>query len=558
MHDLQQNTKDTSPEAFAALLASKCAKGVVEKYCESMSYYSYFSDPVGFGEKVLGESYTDDVKKLMLSVRDNQITVARSANATGKSHSAARVAVWYSLSRKGSQVYTAAAPPEDNLKRILWGEINSIVENHPSIFSGYGIRTLNIEKSSSEFITGVTIPTSGTASQREAKFSGKHAPYILFIIDEGDAIPDEVYQGIESCMSGGIEAKLLIMFNPRAQKGAPYRFERDNRANIVELSAFNHPNVTSGENKIPGAVTCETTVRRICEWCRPVNQGDEIDLNCFELPEYLAGVTTILSNNTESLPLKPGHYKIVEQAFAYMVLGRYPAQSTNQLINREWIQAARLRWDVYTAEKGDTPPATINPVMGFDIAEGVTDGDNNSACFRYGGYVSQLEAWGGMDLLKTENKGVELYHSKHAKVCIVDGTGVGAGVAPHMLRRKCFAVSLKFASKGTEKTELGEFLIIRDQLWWACREWLRTDSSAMLPPNEKLIEQLAIPTYEIQNGKIQIMKKDIMKESLGYSPDEAESLILTFGETLRVAAPPVQVSAEVQARGKRRKRILNV
>ena len=117
---------------------------------------------------------------------------------------------------------------------------------------------------------------------------------------------------------------------------------------------------------------------------------------------------------------------------------------------------------------------------------------------------------------------------------------------------------MKFASKGTEKTELGEFLIIRDQLWWACREWLRTDSSAMLPPNEKLIEQLAIPTYEIQNGKIQIMKKDIMKESLGYSPDEAESLILTFGETLRVAAPPVQVSAEVQARGKRRKRILNV
>jgi len=143
-------------------------------------------------------------------------------------------------------------------------------------------------------------------------------------------------------------------------------------------------------------------------------------------------------------------------------------------------------------------------------------------------------------------------------VCIVDGTGVGAGVAPHMLRRKCFAVSLKFASGGTEKTELGEFLIMRDQLWWACREWLRTDGSAMLPPNERLIEQLATPTYSIENGKIKIMQKNIMKESLGYSPDEAESLILTFGDTLKIATPPTQVSATVIAQGKRRKRILNV
>lgn len=555
MPELAQNK---SPEAFAAILASKCAPDVLEKFCASQTYQPFFADPVGFGEKVLGETYTDDVKKMMLSVRDNQITVARSANATGKSHSAARVAIWFALTRKGAQVYTAAAPPEDNLKRILWGEINSIVEKHPGIFSGYGIRTLNIEKSASEFITGVTIPTSGTASQREAKFSGKHAPYLLFILDEGDAIPDEVYQGIESCMSGGIEARLLIMFNPRAQKGAPYRFERDNRANIVELSAFNHPNVITGKNIIPGAVTCDTTVRRIHEWCRPVNQGDEIDLNCFELPDFLIDVTTTLSNNTESRPLKAGNYKIVEQAFAYMVLGRYPAQSTNQLINREWIQAARERWDVYTAEKGDTPPATINPIMGFDIAEGVTDGDNNSVCFRYGGFVSQLHTWGGMDLLETENKGVELYHEKHAKVCVVDGTGVGAGVAPHMLRRKCFSVSLKFASKGTEKTELGEFLIIRDQLWWACREWLRTDGSAMLPPNERMVEQLSTPTYTVQNGKIRVMTKDVMKESLGYSPDEAESLILTFGDTLKVATPPVQVSAEVRAKGKRRARILNV
>ena len=114
----------------------------------------------------------------------------------------------------------------------------------------------------------MTIPASGTPAQREAKFSGKHAPNLLFIIDEGDAVPDEVYKGIESCMTGG-HARLLIMFNPRAEIGEPSRMERDGRASVVHLSAFSHPNLIQGKDVIAGAVTRETTVRRINQWCRP-------------------------------------------------------------------------------------------------------------------------------------------------------------------------------------------------------------------------------------------------------------------------------------------------
>lgn len=110
----------------------------------------------------------------------------------------------------------------------------------------------------------------------------------------------------------------------------------------------------------------------------------------------------------------------------------------------------------------------------------------------------------------------------------MDATGVGAGVAPHMQRSGCIAVPVKTASKGTEKTELGEFQILRDQLWWACREWLRTDLGAMLPPDEMLIEELQTPTYEIQNGKIRVMKKETMRELLKRSPDKSDALCLTF------------------------------
>jgi hypothetical protein len=50
----------------------------------------------------------------------------------------------------------------------------------------------------------------------------------------------------------------------------------------------------------------------------------------------------------------------------------------------------------------------------------------------------------------------------------------------------------------------------------------------MLPPDELLIEELCTPTYEIQNGKIRIMKKQTMRELLKRSPDRADALCLTF------------------------------
>ena len=480
---------------------------------------------MGFGEKVLGETYTTDVKAVMESVRKNDITVAVSANATGKTHGAARVAVWWYKCFPNSQVYTAAAPPESNLKKLLWAEIGSIVETNPDLFKSDTATKLHVQSSAQSFLTGVTIPMSGTEAQREAKFSGKHSPHLLFIIDEGDAVPDEVYKGIESCMSGG-HARLLIMFNPRAEVGEAYRMIRDGKANVIPLSAFSHPNVVTGQDQIPGAVTRETTVRRINEWCRPLIDGEKPDGECFELPQFLEGVTAKSQSGREYPPLKPGFYKIMEPAFSYMVLGQYPAKGSNQLISKEWISKARSRWDAYVSQHGEVPPANTFGVMGVDVGEFGTDA--NAVCFRYGGFVEQVVTWSGVDPMATGERATSEYKARCVCRANVDATGVGAGVAPHMQRGGCSAVGIKVASSPTERTEMGEFGILRDQIWWACREWLRTDPGAMLPPDEMLVEELQTPTYEVVNGKIRVMKKITMRELLRRSPDRADSLCLTF------------------------------
>lgn len=91
----------------------------------------------------------------------------------------------------------------------------------------------------------------------------------------------------------------------------------------------------------------ETTVRRINEWCRQLAENEKPGADCFKLPGSLEGVIASACSGIEFAPLRPGWYRIMDPAFSYMVLGEYPAQGTNQLISKEWIDAARSRWDEY-------------------------------------------------------------------------------------------------------------------------------------------------------------------------------------------------------------------
>jgi hypothetical protein len=494
------------------------------------NFSRYQDNPHLFGEEVFGEHYTEDVIKVMESVRDNPVTIAKSGNAVGKSHGAARIAVWFYKSFPGAQVYTTAAPPEKNLYKILWGEINSLVGKKPDVFSTDRITLdLNIQCSPLSFLTGVAIPSSGTPEQRQAKFSGKHAPYLLFIVDEGDAVPVEVYKGIESCMSGG-HARLLIMFNPRAEYGPVAQMEKNKQGHVVNLSALNHPNVVTGKDIIPGAVTREVTVRRINEWTRPLLPDEHPDNETFQVPDYLVGATAVSKAGMLYSPLPAGHRKVLPDgaAFFYMVLGEYPPQGETQLIARAWIEAAVSRYHTYIATYGEKSP-TDSGIVGLDISE--YGKDWNVLTFRIGGYVPPQTRWQGIDPDMTASKAFGICNQTgYSLRVMVDGTGVGAGVAPKMSRLGIPSVSVKVASSPTIKTELGEFLILRDQLWWSVREWLRTDPGAMLPPDDELIEELAAPMYSIKGGKIRVTDKDTMREFLGRSPDKADSLCLTFAE----------------------------
>lgn len=529
MSDPEFNMTDEDIDHLTSLILHQSNPKAVESLIADSKYLEYQDDPIGFCEEVLGETLTDDLKKMLESVRDHEVTIAISSNGTGKTFVAARAAVWFYVCHENTEVYTAAAPPFENLKNLLWGEIGEVIRAHPELFIGHIHTSLDMRRGPRDFLTGVTIPSSGSAEDREARFSGKHQDHMMFVFDEGDAIPDESYKGTESCMSGG-HVRLLIMFNPRKSSGAVYRMIRDKGANVVHLSAFNHPNVITGEDVIPGAVKRSVTVRRINDWTRPLRPGDNVsERSVFTLPDYLVGSVTERRDGTKYPPLVAGEYKIKNASFSYMVLGQYPAQGSDQLISEEWISRARSRYDIYVVQHGCCPPVGAKGIMGLDVAE--MGDDSNVAVGRYGGYLTPFDSWGGVDTVETGDRAIEWYH-RHPGIdrANVDANGYGAGVAPHMQKfgKGVVATGIKVTWKPTIKTELGDFRILRDELLWRVREWLRTDSGAMLPPDEDLLEELMVPTYCTDTGYVEVMKTEKMKEVLARSPDHLMALAMTF------------------------------
>lgn len=515
----------------------------LEEWREENRFLQYQDDPVGFGEKELKETYAEDIKKMMLSVRDNRVTVAISATGVGKTHSAASLALWWYKCFPDSKVFTIAAPPEDNLRNILWGEIAKKRNRIKTLLSKDKIKDLSISRNSWHFIEGLTIPQSGTEAQRESKFSGKHARHMLFIVDEGDAVPDEVFRGIDGCMSGSHE-RLLVLFNPRSKSGKVYEYIVGGEANVVELQAFNHPNVILGKDVIPGAVSRHATVQRINKHTIKLLDDEEPDVKSFKVPDFLVGASAPRERKDQMWypPLEAGWRRVKDDSpeFWYKVLAKYPPQGSNQLISTEWIDKARSRWDLYVAVNTEKPPGNVRPIIGLDVAD--MGDDSNTLCRRYGGFVSRIETWSGVDPSETADKAADKAIEYKSQIVNVDSIGVGASVAPS-LRKKGVRAARVMASESPTKLppdkEKAKFGTIRDQMWWEVRMWLKEDHTAMLPPDDRLRQELEIITYEEDKGKIRVMSKDKMRSLLGRSPDRGDSLCLTFAP--RERAPKVRI-----------------
>ncbi len=165
---------------------------------------------------------------------------------------------------------------------------------------------------------------------------------------------------------------------------------------------------------------------------------------------------------------------------------------------------------------------------GLDVAR--FGEDRTALAKRHGNHLPfKLQYWRGLDNMQVAGK-VKLEYDaaiKKPEAICVDVIGLGAGVVDRLRELGLPVVGVNVAEAASANDKYDR---LRDELWFAARDWLEGRDTKMVP-DEDLIAELTMPNYRIlSSGKLKVESKDEIKKRAGgnTSPDLADAFCLTF------------------------------
>jgi len=122
----------------------------------------------------------------------------------------------------------------------------------------------------------------------------------------------------------------------------------------------------------------------------------------------------------------------------------------------------------------------------------------------------------------------------NSEVEFVDDTGgYGSGIISNLNQAGHSPIPINFSGKATNPNYYNK----RMEMWWNMTQWIK--KGGVLPPVRSLAAELSTPTYTMKNGRMILEPKELIKSRLGYSPDFADALALTFAHDEAPGVDPV-------------------
>jgi phage terminase large subunit len=437
------------------------------------------NSPQFFVDWMVGGDLKGKQSDILWSIKNNRITTVRSCHGSGKSFTASRAALWFLEAFEDSIVITTA-PTFRQVENVLWREIRGAHSNAKRPLGG-NMLTTRLEFSENWYAIGIS-------SKDSDRIQGFHAKsgYVLVIIDEAAGVDEGVFEAADSIASS-LGARILFIGNPTSLSGRFYdSHHRDPTAHRIQISCFDTPNFVN--NGI-----------------RSVKDLMRIDMNKVEITApYL-----ITPQWVKEMIIRNGADSPIVQARCF---GQFPSSEENTLIPLNYIEAAATEERREQIKRGDK-------VVGADIAR--FGNDKTVITIRYGDWVDEQ--------IKTSRERTtqatgRLKAIPGATRYIIDDIGVGGGVTDELIEDKIDnVIGANFAARPLDK----QFVNLRAEAYWLVAEKFKAGTIA-IPNDQELISQLASIRYNFTRNGIKIEEKEEIRKRIHRSPDEADSLVLSY------------------------------
>lgn len=369
---------------------------------------------------------------------------------------------------KGAAVSITA----DNLADNLWPELSKWQGRSEYLLAAFTwTKTRVFAKDHPEtwFISARSWAKTANADEQGRVLSGLHSKYLLFLLDESGDIPPTVLKAAEQGLSSCAFGKILQAGNPTSREGILYQAAVSQRSSWHVTEITGDPDVKLRSSRIDKVWAAE------------------------QIEKY-------------------GRDDPWVQAY---ILGQFPAGGLNTLLSPEEVASAAGRHLPVTAYDFSQKR------VGVDVARFGTD---KTVMFPRQGLAAFTPIV--MRGARSNEIAARLAVVKKefaSEVEMVDDTGgYGSGVIDAYLTAGLSAMSVCFAGKALNPKYFNK----RSEMWFEMAEWLKR--GGVIPDIPELRRELCCPTYSFHQGKFRLEEKDQIKSRLGFSPDFADALALTF------------------------------
>lgn len=167
-------------------------------------------------------------------------------------------------------------------------------------------------------------------------------------------------------------------------------------------------------------------------------------------------------------------------------------------------------------------------VVGVDVAR---FGDDRTAiCRRRGRQAYKMETLKGKDTVAVANIVTAIIREENPARVFIDAGANGAGVVDILVHRGYGNIveGINFGGSAQNPDIYGNR---RAEMWDRINQWLKDAKGASLTDMGDILEDLTAPEKKYDNrSRLFLEKKEEIKKRLGYSPDLADALALTFAE----------------------------